>query len=93
LFRVTQEAVTNAVKHGRAGSIHVSLAKRDDSLELRIRDDGRGFSPTGKPPTGLGIPGMRERLRQIGGGVTVTSDAGHGTVVTAFIPRLSQAGA
>ncbi|HET8947910.1 MAG TPA: sensor histidine kinase [Candidatus Polarisedimenticolia bacterium] len=91
LFRVTQEAVTNAVKHGRAGSIHVSLAKRDDSLELRIHDDGRGFSPAGTAPTGLGIPGMRERLRQIGGGVTVTSDAGRGTVVTAFIPRLSQA--
>lgn len=91
LFRVTQEAVTNAVKHGRASSIHVSLAKRDDSLELRIRDDGRGFPPAGKVPSGLGIPGMRERLRQIGGGVTVTSDTGRGTVVTAFIPRLSQA--
>jgi signal transduction histidine kinase len=93
LFRVTQEAVTNAVKHGRASSIHVSLAKRDDSLELRIRDDGRGFSSAGKVQPGLGIPGMRERLRQIGGGVTVTSDTGRGTVVTAFIPRLSQAGA
>jgi signal transduction histidine kinase len=92
LFRVTQEAVTNAVKHGRASSIHVSLAKRDDSLELRIRDDGRGFTPAGEATPGLGIPGMRERLRQIGGGVTVTSDTGRGTVVTAFIPSLSQAG-
>ncbi|HEV8201188.1 MAG TPA: sensor histidine kinase [Candidatus Polarisedimenticolia bacterium] len=93
LFRVTQEAVTNAVKHGRASSIHVSLARRDDSLELRIRDDGAGFSPEDKVQPGLGIPGMRERLRQIGGGVTVTSGTGRGTVVTAFIPRLGQAGA
>jgi len=90
LFRVTQEAVTNAVKHGQASAIHVSLAKRDDSLELRIRDDGRGFASAANLPRGLGIPGMRERLRQVGGGVTVASEGGHGTVVTAFIPNSSQ---
>jgi len=91
LFRVTQEAITNAVRHGQAGAILVSLAKRDDSLELRISDDGRGFADAGRVPRGLGIPGMRERLRQIGGGVTILSDSGRGTVVTAFIPALNEA--
>ncbi|HUD72458.1 MAG TPA: sensor histidine kinase, partial [Dongiaceae bacterium] len=90
LFRVTQEAVTNAVRHGQAKSIRVSLARDAHRLELRISDDGRGFSTAAGIPRGLGIPGMRERLRQIGGGVTVASSAGAGTVVTAFIPQLAQ---
>jgi signal transduction histidine kinase len=91
LFRVTQEAVTNAVKHGQASAIHVSLARRDDGLELCISDDGRGFASAEGIPRGLGIPGMRERLRQVGGGVSVASDNGRGTVVTAFIPHLRAA--
>ena len=88
LFRVTQEAVTNAVKHGQAKAIQVSLARTADSLELCITDDGRGFSTAEGVPRGLGIPGMRERLRQVGGGITVVSGRGNGTVVTALIPHL-----
>jgi signal transduction histidine kinase len=90
LFRVTQEAVTNAVKHGQAKAIQVSLARTADSLELCITDDGTGFSTEEGVPRGLGIPGMRERLRQIGGGVTVASGRGTGTIVTALIPHLGQ---
>jgi signal transduction histidine kinase len=86
LFRVTQEAVSNAVRHGGAHAIRVSLARDAERLELCITDDGRGFSVSEGIPRGLGIPGMRERLRQVGGGVTVASDSGRGTVVTAFIP-------
>ncbi|HKQ96308.1 MAG TPA: sensor histidine kinase, partial [Candidatus Polarisedimenticolia bacterium] len=87
LFRVTQEAVTNAVRHGHAKSIQVSLARTDDRLELCISDDGRGFASADGIPRGLGIPGMRERMRQIGGGVTIASDRGAGTKVKAFIPH------
>jgi two-component system sensor histidine kinase DegS len=90
LFRVTQEAVTNAVKHGQAKAIQVSLTRTTDSLALRITDDGKGFSTAEGVPRGLGVPGMRERLRQIGGSVTVASGRGNGTVVTALIPYLSQ---
>ena len=90
LFRVTQEAVTNAVKHGQARAIQVSLARTTDTLALRITDDGKGFSTAEGVPRGLGIPGMRERLRQIGGSVTVASGLGSGTVVTALIPYLGQ---
>jgi signal transduction histidine kinase len=90
LFRVTQEAVTNAVKHGQAKAIQVFLARTADALALRITDDGRGFSTAEGAPRGLGIPGMRERLRQIGGSVTVASGRGTGTIVTALIPHLGQ---
>jgi signal transduction histidine kinase len=90
LFRVTQEAVTNAVKHGQAKAIQVTLARTADTLALCITDDGRGFSPAEGVRRGLGIPGMRERLRQIGGSVTVASGRGNGTIVTALIPHLGQ---
>ena len=90
LFRVTQEAVTNAVKHGQAKAIQVSLDRTADTLALCITDDGRGFSTSEGVPRGLGIPGMRERLRQIGGSVTVASGRGSGTIVTALIPHLGQ---
>jgi len=90
LFRVTQEAVTNAVKHGQAKAIQVSLARTADTLALCITDDGRGFSTAEGVPRGLGIPGMRERLRQFGGSVTVASGRGHGTIVTALIPHVGQ---
>ena len=90
LFRVTQEAVTNAVKHGQAKAIQVSLDRTADTLALCITDDGRGFTTAEGVPRGLGIPGMRERLRQIGGSVTVASGRGNGTIVTALIPHLGQ---
>lgn len=89
LFRVTQEAVTNAVKHGQAKAIQVSLARTAETLELCITDDGSGFSTADGVSRGLGIPGMRERLRQVGGGVTVASGRGQGTIVTALIPHLA----
>jgi signal transduction histidine kinase len=88
LFRVTQEAVSNALKHGRATSIHVSLARTTDSIQLSVIDDGRGFAITDALTGGLGVPGMRERLRQVGGNVAVASNGGTGTVVTASIPYL-----
>jgi len=82
--------VTNAVKHGQAKAIQVSLARTAETLELCITDDGSGFSTAESVSRGLGIPGMRERLRQVGGGVTVASGGEHGTIVTALIPRLAQ---
>jgi signal transduction histidine kinase len=86
LFRVTQEAVSNALKHGHARSIHVSLTKTINGVELSVTDDGNGAATTGNPMGGLGIPGMRERLRQVGGSVSIASDGRTGTMVSARIP-------
>jgi len=86
LFRVTQEAVSNALKHGHARSIHVSLTRTMNGVELSITDDGNGSPMAGDLMRGLGIPGMRERLRQVGGSVSIASDERTGTMVSARIP-------
>jgi len=86
LFRVTQEAVSNALKHGHATSIHVSLARTIDGVQLHVTDDGRGLTSDGDLRRGFGIPGMRERLRQVGGSVAFASNGRTGTMVTASIP-------
>ena len=86
LFRVTQEAVSNALKHGHARSIHVSLTRTINGVELSVTDDGNGSAMAGDPMRGLGIPGMRERLRQVGGSVSIASDRRTGTMVSARIP-------
>ena len=86
LFRVTQEAVNNALKHGHARSIHVSLSRTINGVELSVTDDGNGAAFAGDSMRGLGIPGMRERLRQVGGSVSILSDGRTGTMVSARIP-------
>ena len=86
LFRVTQEAVSNALKHGHARSIHVSLTRTMSGVELSVTDDGTGTAIEGDRMHGLGIPGMRERLRQVGGSVSIASDGISGTMVSARIP-------
>ena len=86
LFRVTQEAVSNALKHGHARSIHVSLTRTINGVELSVTDDGNGAPIAGDLMRGLGIPGMRERLRQVGGSVSIASDGRTGTMVSARIP-------
>ena len=86
LFRVTQEAVSNALKHGHARSIHVSLSKTINGVELSVTDDGNGAAMAGDLMRGLGIPGMHERLRQVGGSVSIASDGRTGTMVSARIP-------
>ncbi len=90
LFRVTQEAVSNALKHGHATTIHVALTRTMNGVELSVTDDGRGTAATGDWARGLGIPGMRERLRQVGGSVSVASDERTGTMVSAHIPYAIQ---
>ncbi len=84
LFRVTQEAVNNALRHGHASTIHVSLTRTFDGVQLSVIDDGSGLARD--PRCGLGIPGMRERLRQVGGSVVVASNGRTGTMVRASIP-------
>lgn len=89
-FRVVQEALSNVHRHAHANGVEVELASDDDDLTLRIADDGRGFAalrqayPEGIPP-GVGIPGMRSRVEELGGSMEVDSDR-FGTVVAARIP-------
>ena len=84
-----QEALSNAVKHAKAGQIEVCLESlKPGSLSLRISDDGVGFD-RGKAfarPAGLGLAMIRERAESIGGHAQIQSTPGEGTTVTIGIP-------
>jgi signal transduction histidine kinase len=82
LFRIAQEALTNAVSHAQASRVSVSLAFTEDAVELMVSDDGRGI-PSEKPEHGFhfGLPGMRERARALGTGLEVESAPGQGTTI------------
>jgi len=88
LFRIAQEAVTNAVKHGRPSRIAISLSHQDKTLLLSVEDDGCGFKPrpAGDPP-GMGIRIMRYRANVIGASLKVIPNTGHGTTVRCLIER------
>jgi two-component system sensor histidine kinase UhpB len=85
LFRIAQESLTNAARHGHAKHISLSLVQDQHSIRLQVRDDGSGFEFSEKH-TGLGIAGMRERASLLGGKLIITSQPGHGTTVEACLP-------
>jgi PAS domain S-box-containing protein len=80
LFRVAQEALANAVKHGKARQIAVQLAQNASSIRLAVKDDGIGFDAS-SPSKGLGLESMQERVRILRGTFTLTSSPGQGTTV------------
>jgi signal transduction histidine kinase len=82
LFRLAQEAVNNAVKHGHASRIVVRLERAGDKLALRIVDDGVGLPPEGVQRNGLGLRIMTYRAQKIGGTLDVALGDQGGTVVS-----------
>ncbi|HEY1261952.1 MAG TPA: chemotaxis protein CheB [Terriglobales bacterium] len=91
LFRVMQEALNNIHRHAHAKSARIHVAMRDHTLVLRISDDGRGM-PRGKESAsgvGVGLLGMRERLAQLGGNLTIASTS-EGTTIEAEMPLQRQ---
>lgn len=85
VYRVVQEAITNALRHARATSLSVTLTRRDDRLVVVVEDNGRGFDPSISHDW-FGILGMRERALLAGGEVTVESAPGRGTTVRLEVP-------
>jgi len=88
LYRVAQEALTNAVRHAGAGRVTVKLTRGYPDMIMVIEDDGKGFSRTGDEARkkGLGIVSMRQRVERIGGRFRIASAPGKGTRVRAEIP-------
>jgi two-component system sensor histidine kinase UhpB len=86
VYRVAQEALSNAGRHSGATQIDVRLRRREDGgVELSVTDDGRGFA-FDESEGGLGIAGMRERALLIGGELTIESRPGQGTTVRLTVP-------
>jgi len=87
LYRIAQEAVTNAVRHSGGADIRIRLEADGDELALRIRDDGRGIVAGPDRPGGSGLDIMRFRAHAIGAHLTVGSGAHGGTEVVCRVPR------
>jgi NarL family two-component system sensor histidine kinase LiaS len=85
LLRITQEACTNAVRHGHARHLTVSLARCDGHIELAVRDTGTGFDPAA-PHTGSGLAHIRGRAAELGGTVHIDSAPGRGAALTIRVP-------
>jgi two-component system, chemotaxis family, CheB/CheR fusion protein len=87
LYRITQEALRNIAQHSRARQAKVSLEGSPSGVELTISDDGRGFAvDQGKRMGGLGLIGMEERVRLLGGWIDVESSPGEGCTIHVHIP-------
>jgi len=85
-FRITQEAIANAVKHTASDPVMVRLSFHDDSVEVEVTDQGPGFDANDKVGAGLGLLSMRERAESVGGELTVRSTPAGGTQVHVRIP-------
>jgi signal transduction histidine kinase len=87
LFRIVQEALRNVVKHSGTQEVKVELSGLGDRIELRVSDSGVGFDPESERGRGgLGLLSMSERLRLIGGELTVESEPSHGTRIRVRAP-------
>ena len=91
VYRMVQEALTNAVKHGEASRAVVELFEDAHGVRVLIRDDGVGFDPN-ESASGFGLAGMRERVELLEGALMIESGSGKGTTISASIPvvRASQ---
>ena len=85
ILRITQEACTNAVRHGNARQLAVSMTRRDGHLELAVRDSGTGFDPAA-PHAGSGLAHIRARVAELGGTVAIDSAPGRGATLTVRVP-------
>ncbi len=85
IYRIVQEALSNAVKHARAGGVTLRVGQHGEAVEIVVEDDGRGFDPAGVG-AGFGLTGMRERALLAGGRLSVVSEDGGPTCVTAVLP-------
>lgn len=96
-YRILQEALNNAHRHGNARHVTVQLLQDAAGIRLEVRDDGRGFDPDavqrrrpGVPQARYGLHGMRDRARLLGGTFEVQSTPGEGTTLRVHLPRWTQ---
>jgi two-component system sensor histidine kinase UhpB len=89
LFRILQEALTNVARHAHAGAVRVTLGGRGKLFVLVVKDNGRGITKAEMSSVeAIGLLGMAERARLLGGRVTVAGVQGRGTTVTVQVPMV-----
>lgn len=91
LYRIAQEAINNATKHGRATNILVSLSENGEAMTLKIADDGAGISKTASGRDGMGLGLMHYRARLVGGELSVEEPPDGGTVISCGFPLRQEA--
>ncbi|MEZ5095645.1 MAG: ATP-binding protein [Nocardioides sp.] len=92
IFRIVQEALHNVERHAEASWVRITLAYGADTVRVSVTDNGRGMAPVGgrsardRPDPGLGLRGMDERAKLLGGRLRIHSRPGTGTEVTLTVP-------
>jgi two-component system, NarL family, sensor kinase len=86
LYRVCQEALTNAARHARASRVTVRLVATPEAVRLVVMDDGDGFDPSSATDDRHGIVGMRERVEMLGGSLRIESSPEEGTRIEVAVP-------
>jgi PAS domain S-box-containing protein len=87
LYRIAQEAFTNAIRHGRVTQVTIELATTEGTLTLSVKDNGRGFDERNASNNGMGMKLMRYRAQMLGGDVTIANNPGGGVVVRCTCPH------
>ena len=88
LYRITQEAINNAINHGQARMIHIDLSSHERHICLTISDQGNGFVSEPNQPTGMGLRTMAYRAHAVGGVLQVDSELSQGTVIRCLVPKV-----
>jgi signal transduction histidine kinase len=87
LFRITQEAITNVIRHAQAGQVDIEIGSDEGSIYLSVQDDGSGFNVDSQyGESCLGLESMAERVNFLGGQIDISSEIGKGTEVFVNIP-------
>ncbi len=87
IYRVVQEALSNCARHAQASTVQVAVRGESGKIMLSVQDDGSGFDP--RRVRGLGLLGMEERVRHLGGAFDIDSQPGRGTCVSVALPLVS----
>jgi signal transduction histidine kinase len=86
VFRIVQEALTNCARHAAASTIRISLHGHEDFISLSVEDDGVGFKLKPEEDPGLGLLGIEERVRELGGKMSIVSEPEQGALLRVEIP-------
>jgi signal transduction histidine kinase len=86
IYRIVQEALTNACKHSKSKKVTVTMAQQGQGVCLEVRDWGIGFDPQAVEKGHFGLEGIRQRARLLGGRLTIESTSGSGTLVQVVVP-------